>query len=93
MAVTAQWIRPLYEEIFLATNQPIITEIDNTAAMITANSDKISVRNRHFLMRQSTVRESVKNKLIKLKYTPTDQCRADGLTKALQRLKHKAFCN
>ncbi|KAI0992868.1 hypothetical protein K3495_g15316, partial [Podosphaera aphanis] len=93
LAVTARWLRPLYEELFQVTSQPIITEIDNTAAMITANSEKISSRNRHFLMRQSTVRESIKGNLIKLKYTPTNHCKADGLTKALQRIKHTTFCH
>lgn len=93
LSVAAQWICPLYNELFKTNNGPIITEIDNTAAMITATTDKISARNRHFLMRHSTVRDSINNNLIKLKYTPTDLCRADGLTKALQRLKHSTFCN
>lgn len=93
LAIAAQWIRPLYEELFQITSEQILTEIDNTAAMITANSDKISARNRHFLMRQSTVRDSIKDGLIKLKYTPTDLCRADGLTKSLQRIKHTTFCD
>jgi len=61
--------------------------------MITANSHKITARNWHFLKRQSTVRDAIKSGLIKLKYTPTDQCRADGLTKGLQRIKHRIFCN
>ncbi|KAI0994598.1 hypothetical protein K3495_g13582 [Podosphaera aphanis] len=73
--------------------QPIITEIDNTAALITANSTKISARNRHFLMQEETVRETIKNKIIKPQYTPTDICKADGLIKALQCIKHVAFCN
>lgn len=92
LAVAAQWIKPLYEELFLINSSPIITEIDNTAALITANSTKIPARNRHFLMREETVRETVKNNIIKLKYTPTNDCKADGLTKALQRLKHNTFC-
>lgn len=93
LAIAAQWLRPLYEELFQVTTKPIPTEIDNTAVLSIANSDKISARNRHFLMRQSTVRDSVKEGLIKLIYTPTDLCRADGLTKSLQRIKHTAFCD
>lgn len=93
LAVAAQWIHPLHKEIFQVKDEPILTEIDNTAALITAQSDKISARNRHFLMRQSTVREAIKNGLIKLNYTPSDICKADGLTKALQRIKHESFCN
>ncbi|KAI0995091.1 hypothetical protein K3495_g13090, partial [Podosphaera aphanis] len=93
LATIARWLRPLYEELFGTMKQPIITEIDNTAALITANSTKISARNRHFLMREETVREAIKDKIIELQYTPTDICKADGLTKALQRIKHTTFCN
>ncbi|POS85529.1 hypothetical protein EPUL_005027 [Erysiphe pulchra] len=39
-------------------------------------------------MRQEIVREAIQNNYIKLKYTPTNNCKADGLTKALQRIKH-----
>ena len=91
LSVAAQWLRPLFEEIFQVPTCPILTEIDNTAALITANSIKISTRNRHFLMRESTVREAIQNNLIKLKYTSTNDCKADGLTKALQRTKYNNF--
>lgn len=37
LAIAARWIRPLYEELFKASPSPINTEIDNTAALITAN--------------------------------------------------------
>ncbi|KAI1007746.1 hypothetical protein K3495_g477 [Podosphaera aphanis] len=36
LTVTAQWLRPLYEELFQVASQPVRTEIDNTAAMITS---------------------------------------------------------
>lgn len=93
LSVAARWLRPLFEELFQVPTSPILTEIDNTAALLTANSTKVSARNRHFLMRESTVREAVQDNLIKLKYTPTGECKADGLTKALQRIKHKIFCS
>lgn len=34
----------------------------------------------------------MKSNLISLKYTPTDLCKADKLTKSLQRLKYLKFC-
>ncbi|KAI1006899.1 hypothetical protein K3495_g1324 [Podosphaera aphanis] len=37
LANTARWLRPLYEELFGPLNYPITTDIDNTAALITAN--------------------------------------------------------
>lgn len=91
--VAAQWLKPLYEELFRTPPKPIINEIDNTAAIIIANSNKISARNRYFIMRHGTVRDAIKTNSIKLKYTPTDLCKADGLTKTLQRLKHNIYCD
>ncbi|KAI0997710.1 hypothetical protein K3495_g10479 [Podosphaera aphanis] len=64
LAVAAQWLKPLYEELFRTPPKPIIT----------ANSNKVSTRNRHFLMRHGTVRDAIKTNSIKLKYTPTDLC-------------------
>ncbi|KAI0998335.1 hypothetical protein K3495_g9864 [Podosphaera aphanis] len=93
LAVASKWIRPLYEEIFGLDSNAIATETDNTSALITANSNKVTARNRHFLIREETIRESIKDGTIKLQYTPTDKCKADGLTKALQRLKHITFCH
>lgn len=93
LSVAARCLRPLFEELFQVPTSPILTEIDNTAALLTANSTKVSARNRHFLMRESTVREAAQDNLIKLKYTPTGECKVDGLTKALQRIKHKIFCS
>ncbi|KHJ35411.1 hypothetical protein EV44_g4174 [Erysiphe necator] len=86
LVIAARWIRPLYEELFKVAPSPIKTEIDKTAAMITANTKKITARNRHFLMKESTIREAIKDGIITLEFTPIDKCKADGLTKALQRV-------
>ena len=71
---------------------PIITQLDNTAALLTATGPKITSRNRHFVIRQATVREAVEAGLIKPQYTPSSEVIADGLTKALTYAKHADFC-
>jgi hypothetical protein len=91
LAVAAKWIRPLFNEIFGGKSEAIRTQIDNTAALITATSEGITARNRHFIMRQATVREAVKEGLLKLVYTPSAEVIADGLTKALTHAKHAEF--
>ena len=63
--MAAQWMRPLFEEVFEMKIGPIITQLDNTAALLTATGPKITSRNRHFVMRQATVREAVEAGLIK----------------------------
>ena len=89
---SAYWLPPLFHEIFGSELRVVVTQVDNTAAMITANSDKVSTRNRHFLMRMATVREAVKSGTIKLRYTPSAEVVADGFTKALPPIKHADFC-
>jgi len=70
----------------------IVTQIDNTTAMITANSNKISTKNRYFLMRMATVHKAIKAGTIRLQYTPSAEVIADGFTKGLSPLKHAEFC-
>jgi len=89
---SAYWLPPLFHEVFGSELRVVVTQVDNTAAMITANSDKVSTRNRHFLMRMATVREAVKSGTIKLKYTPSAEVVADGFTKALPPIKQADFC-
>jgi len=89
--VAARWIKPLFEEIFSVESAPIVTQLDNTAALLTATTDKVNARNRHFLMRLETVREAVKSGVFKPVYTPSDDVIADGLTKSLSFSKHAAF--
>ena len=89
---SAYWLPSLFHEVFGSELKVVVTQVDNTAAMITANSDKISTKNRHFLMRMATVREAVKSGTIQLKYTPSAEVVADGFTKGLPPVKHADFC-
>lgn len=79
------------EGLFRQMKNLILTEIDNTPALITVNSNKITARIRHFLMREETIWEAIKDNIITLQYTPTNLCKADRLIKALQRTKYDTF--
>ncbi|KAL2885834.1 putative serine threonine protein kinase domain protein [Ceratocystis lukuohia] len=84
LAATATWLKPLFEEIFqIEKEAPIDTQMDNQSALAVANGSKVSTRNRHFLIKQTSLREAIQAGVIKVTYTPTDQMIADGLTKAL----------
>ena len=91
LAVAAKWLKPLFDEVFGVKSEGIRTQLDNTAALITAQAEGVTARNRHFIMRHATVREAVKERLIKLVYTPSADVIADGLTKALTHAKHAIF--
>lgn len=58
---------------------------------MTANSDKITTRNRQFLMRQSKIQDAIKYGLIKLNYTLSCSCKEGDLTRSLQRIKLNTF--
>lgn len=90
-ATQARWLVPLFNEIWKSCHDPIVLQMDNQAAIATAQKGGVSARNRHFLIRQSVLREALEDKLITIRYTPTSEVIADGFTKALQRVKHDSF--
>lgn len=90
-ATQARWLLPLVNEIWDLDHGPIPLQMDNQAAIATAKADCVTARNRHFLIRQAVLREAISDHVISVIYTPTDKVIADGLTKALQRLKHAEF--
>lgn len=44
-------------------------------------------------MRDSTVHEGIANSIVEFKYTPTNDVKADGLTKGHQRVENNNFCS
>ena len=91
LTIHSRTIGPLFRELFGVGNFAIATQIDNESAITTAKSRKITARNRHFLLREETVREAIRLGELRLVWTPSDEVIADGLTKGLERLKHNAF--
>ena len=91
LSTTAQWILPLFNEIWGEDHGPITVQMDNQSAIATAVSGGLNARNRHYLIRNAVLKEALKNKIITLSYTPSERVLADGFTKALQRQKHASF--
>ncbi|KAL5600888.1 uncharacterized protein BROUX77_001088 [Berkeleyomyces rouxiae] len=92
LATTAIWLKPLFEELFgIEESAPIRVQMDNQSALAVANGSKVSTRNRHFLIKQTSLREAIEAKVINVIYTPTDQMIADGLTKALPKAAFDTF--
>ena len=81
----------VFREIWRSDHGPITVQMDNQAAIQTAKNGKLSARNRHFLIRQSVLKEALAGGVIFIEYTPSEKVIADGLTKSLQRVKHEAF--
>ncbi|KAL5627521.1 hypothetical protein BROUX41_003674 [Berkeleyomyces rouxiae] len=63
LATTAIWLKPLFEELFgIEESAPIRVQMDNQSALAVANGSKVSTRNRHFLIKQTSLREAIEAK-------------------------------
>ena len=65
--------------------------MNNITAIITANNDKISIRNRYFLIRIIIIREAVKSSVTYLKYMLPSEVVANNFIKALSPTKYADF--
>ena len=93
-AKDVSWIRKFFTEVCTQTAwsesntiAPTTVEIDSTAGSSIANSQNMSVRNKHISLKYHHVRELIKNGVILLKYVPTNAQVADGLTKSMDSAK------
>lgn len=87
----AAYLKSLLEEIGLADGQPVVIYGDNMSAQQLAKNPMYHARTKHIDIRYHFVRELVTDKIVELKYMPTDQMIADILTKNLSKLKHSKF--
>lgn len=75
----------------LQQTRPITILGDNNSSLAIANADRNSNRTKHFDIVYHYTRECVDSGQIKVQYVPTKDMVADGLTKALEPAKFKAF--
>jgi hypothetical protein len=83
------WIQRLLAE--LGRNAVANAQIlygDNQGAIQIANNPEYHARTKHIDIQYHFIRECVENGVIKLKYCPTEDMVADGLTKALAKETH-----
>lgn len=91
-ACDAAWMRKLYQEIFWTDSAPLVTlYMDNKSAILTAENQGYTPRNRHYLIRNDFLRQCVQNRELRISYVSTNDMIADGFTKGLQRQKHHEF--
>jgi hypothetical protein len=73
-----------------SSTQPLIFN-DNLACVIVLKSGNFKGKNRHLRLHFYALHEAVATGKIDLKHIPSDKMLADGLTKALGRVKHQKF--
>jgi hypothetical protein len=82
-AIDLLGIKRLLEELEMAPLDPIILHEDNQPCIQLTNSATANKRIRHLEIPAQALRNMVKEKLIRLVYTPTTEMAADALTKAV----------
>jgi hypothetical protein len=79
----ALWLRALLEELGLHQEQPTLLLQDNQSAIAIAKNPEFHARTKHIDIRHHFVRDAVEDKMIHLKFCPTEEMVADALTKPL----------
>jgi hypothetical protein len=88
-AVTyAVWWKKLLQELkIIDKKRSIRIYQDNKSTIIIATQGGNFKRTKHFIVREAFIKEKIANKVIELKYRPTDSMTADFLTKPLSSVK------
>lgn len=72
-------------------HRPLLIHEDNRAAIDLAKNPEFHKRTKHVAVKHHFVREHVEAGTVVLQYKATADMVADGLTKALDSVKHQAF--
>ncbi len=59
----------------------------NKSTILIATHGGTFKRTKHFTVREAFLKEKIKNKVVELKYRPTEEMTTDFLTKSLSRVK------
>lgn len=82
-------IEQLTKDLYVYDGQPTLVMEDNQACIAIAASTRIRGRAKHIAIRFAHVREAVESKLMTLKYCPSEEMVADGMSKPLGGIKHQ----
>lgn len=85
------WLRRLLSDI--GENQECATTVheDNQGCLCFVRSERTSKRTKHIETKESFIKDLCDRGIVKLQYCPTDEMKADILTKALGNIKHDRF--
>ena len=82
------WIQGLLKELGFTTVDSNLIYGDNQGSIALANNPEYHARTKHIDIQYHFIRECVQNNKINLKYCPTADMVADGMTKALPKERH-----
>lgn len=85
------WIRATLAELSVDQKGPTIVHQDNLGAIYWTNEVQGLRKVKHIGIRYHYVRDAVEEKSVEVKYTPSNENKADGLTKVLVSSSFEAF--
>ena len=90
-AKEAVYIKALLEELGLYKQNKLPLYIDNNGALLLANNPVFHERTKHIVVKYYYIRDLINKGILDLIYIPTKEQKADGLTKALDKIKFREF--
>jgi hypothetical protein len=87
------WWRRLFKHIGFDPGHEMVVHCDNlqTIRLLTKENQKLATKLRHIDIHQHWLRQEVQEGRLHIKWLPTKDMPADGLTKALPRQRHEQF--
>ena len=85
------WLRSFMSELGLEEPGPTTLWVDNQSTIAMTKNSRFHARTKHIDIRHHFVREAVEHQTISVKYIPTSENIADGLTKPLPRPAFELF--
>uniref|UniRef100_A0AAV1TCD3 Copia protein n=1 Tax=Peronospora matthiolae TaxID=2874970 RepID=A0AAV1TCD3_9STRA len=85
------WLRLLLSNIGIVPEAGTTIYEDNQGCIALAKNPVFHSRTKHIDTKFSFLRKKIEEDVIELEYMPTNHVVADGLTKALGRVKHEKF--
>ena len=82
-------INGILEELGYKPKLPIPLYVDNQAAIALSKNPEQQSKTKHFAIRLAFLRESCQNRIVSLRYVPSEDMVADILTKCLVKTKNK----
>ena len=90
-ATEVVWLRGLLKELDLRDETPTVIWADNQGAIKLAKNPEYHRRTKHIHIQYHFTRERIENGDIELRYVPTEDMIADGLTKGLSRTRFEQY--
>ena len=90
-AFNIKWIAQICAEAGYPQGAPLLVHTDNQNARLAVLNPLQTARTRHIDIRYKWINQEVKKGQILLEFVGTAAMKADGLTKALDRVKHAVF--